>query len=387
MTTKVMFEFAKHLILLALVLSVIFVLPAGVAPAKEGQEKIKEIESALSREKQKLEAFGSQEKDLLTQVSELEQKVAEARRSVEAWKKRIEGDKHDMEVVEEKLKHAAASLRDAENQISRRVVALYKYARKGYVKILATAQGLREFWQRVTYLKAIVQDDQRTLEGLAEVKRKRETNVLRLKQQFAEKAANYKKNKDYLASLEKALEKKVIRLMKVHKEKEFYETAVEELALAAQELRQTLMSIEKENVSETTKFSNFEDSKGRLSFPMEGEILKAASLLGGAGRNVYKGIFIESESPEEVRAVFPGRVDFSGRLKGYGEVVIINHGSRYFSISAHFSRREKEAGEAVQAGEVIGSVAVNKTSQRARLYFEIRKGEKSLDALSWLRTH
>jgi len=389
MTTKRFSEFTKHLLILGLLFSGALSSATGATASpsvKDKQEKIEEIESTLSREKEKLQAFDSQEKGLLTQVSDLEQKVAEARRSVDVLREKIEREKIEMEKLEAQLTDAAVSLRHAENQISQRLVALYKYARKGYVKILASAKDLNQFRQRVTYLKAITQDDQSMLHGLTEVKRKREIDVSRLKQQLHDKGSNYEKDKVRLASIESELENQVIRLIKVHKEKEFYETAVKELALAAQDLRRTLLTLEKQHASESMKFSRFEDSKGRLSFPMEGRIIKADNLSDATRRSSHKGIFIESESPAEVRAIFPGRVDFSGRLKGYGEVVIINHGSRFFTISAQFSRRKKEAGEAVETGEIIGSVGSNGTSQRARLYFEIREGEKILDPLSWLKT-
>ena len=94
---------------------------------------------------------------------------------------------------------------------------------------------------------------------------------------------------------------------------------------------------------------------------------------------------INEGSDTEVKTIFPGRIDFSGRLKGYGEIVIINHGSRFFSISAQLSKRLKKEGEMVEVGDVIGLVEKNEETSKARLYFEIRKGGKSLDPLSWLK--
>jgi septal ring factor EnvC (AmiA/AmiB activator) len=78
-------------------------------------------------------------------------------------------------------------------------------------------------------------------------------------------------------------------------------------------------------------------------------------------------------------------VDFSGGLKGYGEVIIINHGSRYFSISAHLSERIKQEGDLVEGGETIGWVRSKKKLGKPWLYFEMREGEKPLDVLTWLR--
>ena len=66
-------------------------------------------------------------------------------------------------------------------------------------------------------------------------------------------------------------------------------------------------------------------------------------------------------------------------------MVIINHGSRYFTISAQLSERMKEEGEQVKSGEVIGLVGRNGSSRNARVYFEIRKAGKSLDPLVWLK--
>jgi septal ring factor EnvC (AmiA/AmiB activator) len=88
-----------------------------------------------------------------------------------------------------------------------------------------------------------------------------------------------------------------------------------------------------------------------------------------------------------VKAVYAGRVDFSGSLKGYGEVVVINHGARYFTVSAQLAQRKKGEGEMVTAGEVIGALGKGTSAKDSRLYFEIRKGGGNLDPLRWLKVH
>ena len=360
---------------------------ASSPPSEDRQKRIKEIESKLSDEEQKLKAFDSQEKDLLAQLAHLEQEVAEARLSVHKVKESIRLEKIEMEKLKSRLANSERRLQDVETQVAKRLAALYKYARKGYVKILTDARDLGQFWQRVMYLKVIMKEDQLILEKLTQQKRKEEKQVARIKQELDQKQLSYEGNKIRLSSLEKDLEKKVIRLMKVHKEKEFYETAVKELQVAAKNLKQTISNIEKKDNHLNSMLSRFEDSKGQLPFPLEGKVIKAEKLSASRSRYLHKGIFIECDSGAEVKAVFPGRVDFSGKLKGYGEVIIINHGSRFFTISAHFSHRIKEKGDLVEAGEVIGFVGPNGSSKAARLYFEIRRAGASLDPLSWLRVH
>ena len=88
-----------------------------------------------------------------------------------------------------------------------------------------------------------------------------------------------------------------------------------------------------------------------------------------------------------MKAIFPGRVDFSGRLKGYGETVIINHGSRYFTVSAYLSERHRKEGDMVKRGEVIGLLGDAGPSEDPQLYFELRRAGTPLNPLNWVKVH
>jgi septal ring factor EnvC (AmiA/AmiB activator) len=66
---------------------------------------------------------------------------------------------------------------------------------------------------------------------------------------------------------------------------------------------------------------------------------------------------------------------------------VINHGGRYFTVSAQLGKRAKETGEDVKAGDVIGALAESSPPQAARLYFEIRMGAGNVDPMKWLKVH
>jgi len=348
------------------------------------QDQIKEIESKLSREKQKLKAFDSQERDILAILSRLEKDVAEKKHAMEESGKKIRLLRAEIETLKGDLAGLERSLHKTRTLMASRLVALYKYARKGYFKILANAGDLEQFRQRTTYLKAIMAEDREMLEGLAEEERKYRKRVSKIGARIASREAAKKDQEIQVASLRRDLEKKVIRLMKIHKEKEFYETAVNELELAAHDVKKTLKKIEKKVAYKVIGGSGFADSRGKLPFPLRGKVVRGDKLAGSGRLKRQKGIFISDSSSIEVRAIYPGRVDFSGRLKGYGEVIIINHGSRFFTISAQLSRRKKGEGDVVEEGEAVGLVGKT-TSRGAGLYFEIRKGGKILDPLKWLK--
>jgi septal ring factor EnvC (AmiA/AmiB activator) len=390
MRKGIFYGLSKCLIVFAfLIFEILLVPPETISsPLSKGkQDQIKEIESKLSREKRKLKSFDFQEKDLLFQLADLEQKVKDVKRSINKLEEAIRLNQTEMEKLQESLTSLEKSLKNAETHVTKRLVALYKYARKGYIKVLANSKDLDQFWQRATYLRAIMEKDGIMLAELRKQTQLQEAEISRIGKKLIEREAERNENKTRLLSLKKELENQVIRLMNVHKEKEFYETAVKELQLAAQNLRQALVKIEKNDTHKILQSSSFADSKGKLPFPLKGKIIKADKLSGSNRKQLNKGIFIAGISDSTVKAIFPGRVDFSGRLKGYGEVVIINHGSRFFTISAHISTRKKKEGDVVEKGEVIGFLKHGGPSKEASLYFEIRKAGESLDPLKWLKAH
>lgn len=380
-------------VLKTMVFPLVFVLnPLGELPdvmadpeAKAGHDKIKTIEDRLSLEKQKLETFDSHEKGLLEQIATLEREVAATRSSIVAIKKKLQTEKISIKKLENRLLRLDHSLAELENQSADRLVALYKYARKGYTKVLSDVSDVDQFWRRVKYIKTIMAEDRLGLSLLHDEQSRQRGEISLVEEQLDKKEDLRDEEERRLSELKRGLEKEVIHLMKIHREKEFYETAVKELELAAKDLKGTLLDLEKRDSYKGTVSSHFADAKGKLQLPLEGKVIRGSRFLSSAKLSPYRGVFIESSSDTRVKAIFPGRVDFSGSLKGYGKIVVINHGSRYFTISAHLSDRKRNEGDKVEKGDVIGLVASKGSPNGGKLYFEIRKAGKNLDSLKWLK--
>ena len=100
---------------------------------------------------------------------------------------------------------------------------------------------------------------------------------------------------------------------------------------------------------------------------------------------VRKGIDIDAALGDGVRVVEKGRVVFADRFTGYGRMMIVDHGERYYTIYAHLSEIIRKLGEDVQKGEIIGRVGDSDSLSGAKLYFELRKDGRSIDPLPWFR--
>ena len=129
---------------------------------------------------------------------------------------------------------------------------------------------------------------------------------------------------------------------------------------------------------------SFSSLKGKLSWPVNGRIKHKF----GSARNSkikWKGVIISAPGGTNVHTVARGKVEFSGRLKGYGYVIIIRHDENYRSLYAYNRSIFKKAGDIVKTGEVIAAVGNSGRLEKSGLYFEISKGVTRYNPAKWCR--
>ncbi|MBW1998405.1 MAG: peptidoglycan DD-metalloendopeptidase family protein [Deltaproteobacteria bacterium] len=351
------------------------------------KQQIEKIESYLSREMRQLTEFGKKEKRLVEQLSRLEKGIEEKKGLIREIQWRTRQGESQLEELEKQLSQLELDLKSIEQRFRKRLVAFYKYARRGYIYLLATSSGLNELRKRVKYLQVLSERDRALFRKVMSAHMDRERTIREIQKGVSTLKELEREERESMASLKKDHEKKIILLMKIHKEREFYETAVRELQLGARDLRNTLINLERKPGISSQLPSGFPKARGKLPLPLDGKILRDAGVLGANLYGSRKGVYFLGKARSEVRAIFPGRVEYSGWLKGYGQIIVINHGSRYFSVYAYLSRRNKKKSDLVGGGEVIGSLGETGPIGGPMLYFEIRKGSKSLSPMKWLKVN
>ena len=352
--------------------------------AEVGHSQIQQIEKHLLEQQEELESVGIKERDILGEVEGLEKGIAinrESLRELSSQIKKISGEIQGSQRRIQQLNRSSLAVKEC---LKKRLVAFYKFGRTGYVRLLAASTTLQEFQKIIKYMKAIMDQDRQILEMLGIQRSRTEKELDVLKENMAKIEELRKTKNRRMASLEKYVEKKVFLLMKVHREKEFYKKAVKELKEAAQSLSETMMHLEMEE-RERHLGKRFAEMKGKLLIPLKGEVLRDVKQFRSNPFIHRKGIYIKGSPGEEVRSIFPGTVDYSGWFKGYGQLMIINHGSQYFSVYARLEERIKEKGETVSGGETVGLVGDLGLRVGPGVYFEIRKGKSHLDPKKWLK--
>jgi len=128
----------------------------------------------------------------------------------------------------------------------------------------------------------------------------------------------------------------------------------------------------------------FASLRGRMGAPISGRIAARFGAKRGDGPS-WKGMFIKAAEGSEVRAVAGGRVVFANWMRGFGNLIIVDHGSEYLSIYGNNQTLLKHAGDTVKAGDAIASAGNTGGNEESGLYFELRHLGKAFDPASWIK--
>ncbi len=129
----------------------------------------------------------------------------------------------------------------------------------------------------------------------------------------------------------------------------------------------------------------FAGLRGKLALPTAGEIVAKFGQSRRGGGPAWKGLFIRTRSGQAVRAVGNGEVVFSDWLRGFGNLLIVDHGSGYLSLYSNNESLYKQAGDAVRAGDVVAATGNTGGHDEPGLYFELRRLGQPFDPMSWVR--
>jgi murein hydrolase activator len=350
------------------------------------------IKRKIERERQGINQVRKKESSVLQALGKIERDLEKKTKELDTANSRLASILSEMQQKETEGERLKLSLDQRRELLVKRAFALYRWHRGGGSFVLFSGEvPLGVLLQRKRYLEATVLFDRELVQKLSDEATYQEN----VKRELEHKKKELDEQRRLLAkvqdSVRKDAERKKQLLASLRQEKEGRVGALKELEQAALRLQKMMDEMSRRSVgkpSELPAGAGLDAMKGKLDWPVRGEIT------GGFGKirhpefsaEVFrKGIDIEAPIGEEIRAVEKGRVVFAERFSGYGRMVIIDHGERYFSVYAHLSEIIKKIGDMVKRGETLGRVGDSDSLAGSRLYFEMRKDGKSIDPLPWFR--
>ena len=369
-----------------LALALAFAAPAFAADSSS--QELEALKQAIEQRKQRIETFEREHEGLLDAIEAIDRAVV-AYEDVAAGRERAAAE------AEERLRALEAQLPDLEAQLARtrkamsaRVVALYKTGALGPAELVFASQSLRELLERVDALGKLLAHDR-----LLVARFRGEESALAAARLGAEQAAAERDEAQRQLALRRAelareRESKQQLLAAVSSDRDREHAALAELEAAARALEEKIASLgEEATPAPAAPAVPFATLRGRLEPPVDAAVVRRF------GREVdaqfhtqvlHKGVDFGAALGTPVRAVAAGTVRFAGWFRGYGRMVILDHGDRFFTVSGHLDTLRVEAGASVAPGEAIGTVGDTGSLSGPRLYFEIREGSEAVDPLAWL---
>ena len=328
---------------------------------KEKEKRIRGKESSI------LETLHLLEVELYQKEKELKQMETQLIRTQE----KLRRAKHQIVMLSEGMEHT-------KEELFFRLIALYKMGRVPTEGLLLTSQSYLDLLRLDKYLRVIIDHDAH----LVETYRYQVTLKERYQEELTQDQIQWQRNISEIEKKKKEITKvsgeKRELLKSIQNQKVVYQRLIGELEERAKGLQTFIAKLEKEKSLLAYGKSKNEEFKGKLTPPVQGKVI---SLFKEKGQN---GIEIKAPMGAEIRAVLSGKVLYADWFKGFGNIVIIDHGDHTFTVSGYCSEVLKKPGDAVSQGEVIALVGSTGSLKGPCLYFEIRYHGKPQDPREWL---
>ncbi len=385
----------KILIIIGILQAGLFLRPSYAKGSIDAiKEKSKTVKNDIKKQEKTVKEFGKKEIKEIENLQKIDLALNLVGKKLKKLDKKLESIAIRVKSAQNAIKNLKASVKAGEKKAFKSMVSLYKLQCLGSFNILASAGSVFDYLRRKRALKTILAHKIRVIENLED--RKKELEKLKQKLETRKKELESLKNqrKEQIRLLtEKKIKRKKL-LKQIRENKSLALASLISLKKAAKELDRRIKAFYIESGAKNAgkgKYpgGSFKALKGLLKMPVKGKIVSLFGAHKNAEYNVMSfqsGINIKAEKGEPIHSVFAGNVIFADWFKGYGNMIIIDHGDHYYTLYAHAEELFKTKGNSVESMEVIGTVGDTGSMTGPGLHFEIRYHGKPVDPLKWLKT-
>lgn len=392
-------------------LTAVLLLHAPILLAKKNPEQPKQALSDLQQrlESLKKELGNSKEahKDAADALKESELAISEANKKLYEINQRQLQNKKSLTQLESDSASANQLLLQQQKLLSDQLYQQHIHGQQSYIQMILQSENPSEIARDIHYFSYIAKaradlikkmqsnlakiaklntETALALEKVAELKQKQMDERQALERRKQEKSKVVKSLSKQIAAQrgeikklsrdEKRLSRLVERLAKIVPAKSKQKTTTKSSQATTAIANQTLP---------TDEFTgeNFASLKGKLRLPVRGNITNRFGSSREDSGISWKGLFIQANEGTEVKSVASGRVVFADWLRGFGNLVIVDHGDGYMSLYGNNQAILKQTGEIVRGGDAIASVGNTGGNETNGVYYELRRQSRPFDPLSW----
>lgn len=354
------------------------------ADQMESNINVGKLQQEIRSHEEMIVKSGEQEHSLLDDLEQLDDKIGKQQKKITELQHQIHAQETIIAAQLAKLNDIKQKNESLRKHLTQRLKAFYLMGKGGFLNVTFSSKALPDlllshdaFHKLITYDESVFQAYR---ESMGEIERAKQAHELEktVLEKFLEDADTEN------AALNETAEQKNGLLKRVQAQKGLYQQALKEMKKAEDNLTTTLTKL---NKAQEQRLHGFLRSKGKLPPPvLNGRITsRFHDNTPNLDTTFANGITLSTPEKTEARAVYGGAVIFSGSMRGYGNMVIIDHDLQYYTVTARFDQILVREGDLVTQGQVLGTTGELATLFGKGLYFEIRHGSTAEDPLLWLR--
>lgn len=321
--------------------------------------------------------------DLQTQIRNIDRDIGALNKTIRTGDSQAQQQQQDIETTRKEINDLSEQVEEQTEGIAAHLQAAYRLGGDSFAKSLIQSRSPAEVDRMIRYHGyfsaqriGLVEQYSATLSALEDAER----TLIQQRQRLQRQTDTVREQRRELDKSRQQRNSNIANLQKQSIDKEALRTRL----LADSERLQQLLQQLRDRLG-TLDGSAFAAAKGGLIRPVRGKQRNAFGSKRSAGRLTWHGINISAEAGTPVMSVYQGRVVFADWLRGFGLMIIVDHGSGYMTLYGNAETLLKAPGDWVEGGEPVALAGNSGGQSQTGIYFEVREQGEAKDPASWLR--
>lgn len=361
---------------------------ARQAPTTSQAAKLEQLRARIRALQVELDKTVGRRDTQREELRDLESKIGRLIGNLRQLGTQLKAQTDELRLLQQRREQAKTNLRSQKKGLEQQVRAAYAMGRQGYAKMLLNQEDPAAVSRVLTYYRYLnevrltrisriqgalttlqtVENDIRT--HTRELETLKATQLERKRRLQAARA----RRAEVLALLERKVSDQTTEIVRLQQDEQRLEHLLDQL-------QDYLADVPPGPAFE----ARFQDYKGKLPLPAKGRILARFGTTKYKGKLRWRGVFLGGRLGQDVISVARGRVAFADWLRGFGLLLILEHGDGYMTLYGHNQSVYAQVGDWVEAGQIIASLGRTGDAPRPGVYFEIRQQGQPRNPLQWFR--
>jgi murein hydrolase activator len=367
------------------------------------KKDISGIQKQINKIKQKLNQSEKEQHDVTDALKQSETAISTANKTLHKIRQEQKQNESQLNQLKKQSLTISEQLAQQQKQLSKLLYQRYTVGNQSYTQLILQSKNPSKISRDLKYQSYIakahtklINDMQHNLNEIKHLDAKA-TNALQkvveLKTQQEREREELQKQKTEKALVLKKLSKEIAaqrgQINKLKRDEKRLTQLVTKLTARPKTVRpkkeESPSIIAKNQQTPDNRYSgkNFSSLKGKLKLPVKGDVTNRFGRDRQDGGLSWKGLFIRAEEGTPVKSVASGRIVFAEWMRGFGNLIIVDHGSGYMSLYGNNQTLLKNVGEDVEGGDTIAAVGNTGGNKSNGLYYELRRQSVPFDPLAW----